>query len=203
MNRFDEILFKYVTYATLLVVALIILVGVKTHLPELDSNGGLENILDILGFHMLTWIISGIYLTLKTILVPRFREAIFLKITGSTERDEREMEVSHSSARAAFFSSLSVLFLMLFLSLFSLRMESEIIQGSQEIKEPKAVSLMISSDNFKLLDLDGKQKTKESNDFTYKTTRSTLPLTPQGIILLIILWQVGTYKLSYRRKLFT
>lgn len=199
MNKVDRILTKYALYALPFVVVLLVwgLVGDPDKLSL--SQGGVRLAWDTLGWVFMLWIVVSFYLTLRTVFSAKFRNLMLSRITRVNERDEREVEISQSAAKFSYFSTLAVLLLFLFLSLFTVEVGRH---PDKKVRHDKKGYISIGM-AFKGYNLDKVSTEKKDEKGRVIVKYTGLPITHAGMLLFIILWQIGSYHLTVRRKLYS
>ncbi|MBT4790579.1 MAG: hypothetical protein HON90_03330 [Halobacteriovoraceae bacterium] len=197
MNKFDRFFIKYVIYSLPAVIAILIWGSIGEPDQLALSKGATRFFWDTLGWIFMLWIVISFYLSLRTVISRTFRDAFLSKVTRVKERDEREKEISGNAAKFSFFSTLAVLFLFLFLSLFTVTIGR---YPKKEISQDKTgyISLGMKFEPYSV----EKSKT-ETTDKEGKVivNYSDLPLSNAGLLLILILWQIGGYHLVARKEL--
>jgi hypothetical protein len=197
MNKVDKILTKFLIFA--LPFVLIILCWAAISDPnKMSASSGLTRIAwDALGWTFMIWIFVSFYIVVKMVIQKTFRDQILGKAAGIKERDERESIIVGEAAKVSFLSTMAFIILLLFFSIFTITLARQ--TNSQEIDKKKS-SLTIQM-NFPLLVEENKHVEIQNNDieiFTY----SGVPLSKSILLLLILLWQVGSYKyIIYKENL--
>ena len=90
MNKFDKVLLKYVTYAIVPVVILLIWGSTDDPNKLSLSSGATRFFWDALGWVLMIWIVAMLFLILKMVFVKNLRDKILTKFVRIKERDERE-----------------------------------------------------------------------------------------------------------------
>ena len=195
MNKLDKISLWYIGLAIPFIICLVIWGGVSDATALSLDQTVYGYIWDFLGWIFMIWIVISFYLLTKMVIRPDFREIILKRISGIKERDEREKIISGEAAKFSFLSTLAILFFTLFLSLIQIQIGK---YPSEMKKEGKNGYITIGVN----IDPMAIQKTtvKEENQleiFKY----SGFPLSTSLLILIIILWQFGSYKYILRREI--
>ena len=120
MSRIDHFFLRYVTFSSPLVAFLFIWGAIGDPSKLSESSGLKEFFYEGLFWQFMVWIVVSFYLMVKNIASKTFRKNFLQKLTRVKERDEREEKISGEAAKFTFFSSLAVLFLLLFLSIFTM-----------------------------------------------------------------------------------
>ena len=112
---------------------------------------------------------------------------------------KRVAEIFKSAAKFSYFSTLAVSPLFLFLSLFTVEVGK---YPKREVPKNKKGYISVGM-NFKSLSLDEATKRKKDNKGRIIVQYTGLPMTHGGMLLFIILWKLGSYHLTVRRKLYS
>ena len=199
MNKIDKILIKFALLALPFIGLLLIWGTISDPNMVSLSEGNLRTLWDVLGWVLMAWIVVSFYLSIKTVFSSKFRNLFLTKVTHVNERDEREVEISQSAAKFSYFSTLAVLLLLLFLSLFTIEVGK---YPKREVQKDKKGYISIGM-NFKSLNLDETTKRKKDDKGRIIVQYTGLPMTHGGMLLFIILWKLGSYHLTVRRKLYS
>jgi hypothetical protein len=145
---------------------------------------------EALSWNLMLWFSILILFLFLLVMHPETRETTITRIARIKERDEREQMIVGQAARASFLVTLSILIFLLFVSVFSINL-SKIPQI--EVHGGRTRSLSIGL-NFSLLDSSTTQSVPLP-DGTYFETKG-IPISKSAIILLIIVCQVGVFRLT-------
>jgi hypothetical protein len=194
MNKFDKAIVSYITIAIIPVMVLLIWGGAGDADKLSLSSGMTRYFWDTLGWIFMIWIVAMLILTLKMVFVKDLRESILAKFARIKERDEREEIISGEAAKFTLLSTLAVMFLLLFFSLFTVKV-GKYPEGSLGKDKHGFISIGM---NFYPFTKDAHVKETKSNGqefFNY----SGMPLSSSIVMLLMILWQLGSYQFVVRR----
>jgi len=195
MNKFDKILGKFTIFSIPLIIILLVW-GTAGNPDELSRSEGIIRIFwDTLGWVFMIWIVSSFYLVIKMVIQKNFRDIVLGKAAGIKERDERESIISGEAAKFSFLSTMAILLFFLFLSVFTITIAKH-PDGID--KSGKRGHISIGMNFFPFANDVPKKKVIDKNleIFTY----SGVPLSSSMITLLILLWQLGSYKYIIRRE---
>ncbi len=199
MNKIDKFLIKYVLYALPLNIV-VMLWGAIDDPDKLSLSEGLTRVVwDTLGFIFMFWMLISLYLSLKTVFSNQFRDKLLSKFTRVKERDEREVEISQNAARFSYFSTLAILLLFLFLSIFTVTIGR---YPDKEMSKDKNGYVSIGM-QFEAYNLDKISNSSKDNKGMTIVNYSGLPITHSALLLFIILWQVCSYHIIVKRKLYS
>lgn len=148
---------------------------------------------ELLSWNLMLWF-SVLFLSLiLLVFLPEAREKTLKRLANLKERDEREQFITGQASRAAYISSLSLMILLLFLSVFSLNIyrvpEKEAIHG-------KTGTVAIGF-GFSLLD---KPHVEMSPERKVIFESKEIPLSKAAIILILILWQLAIFNFTARKE---
>src|SRR5690606_30445756 len=108
------------------------------------------------------------------------------------ERDEREEYVTGRASKVTYISSLAFLIFLLFLSIFQVEVRKLPVNLERDHKHELNIGL-----NFSFFDFTKNQ------DKEVLFAMDKIPLSQPGLILIVLLWLVGTYNVSARKNLKT
>lgn len=135
----------------------------------------------------------SIYLSARLILSYKFRSGILPRLAFFRERDEREMIIAGRAARNSFLTTLALLIFFLCLSAFQVAIYRV---SPEQAKNGKTGMLTLGID-MNLIPTQENQMAEQPmvDYFRYKG----LPFSNFAVILLLILWQIGSYNYFARR----
>ncbi len=195
MLKFNRYIAQYLLYALPAVVVCIVWTSFQSQSEILAmENAVLSFIWNVLSWNLILWFALLIYFLFALVFSRRFRELLLKRLACVRERDEREEQITGWASKAAFLSTLALLILLLFASVIDIRVTR--LPAGQEI-DGKSRTLSIGL-GFQALDLSGREVAGE--DGTIFSIHD-LPLSKEGIVLAIILWQLGSYHYFARRRL--
>lgn len=150
---------------------------------------------EILSWNLMIWFGALIVFLISLALAPSVREATLKRLANIKDRDEREHYITGEASRSAYIASLSMMILLLFLSIFTLKIyrvpESEAINGKRS-----NVSIGLQ------FDLIDKPKTEIGPTGEVIFESKDIPLSKTAIILLLIAWQLIAFNLKARKESF-
>ncbi len=193
MKRLDMIFLKTFLYGIPVVAGL----GVFcSGLYDPETAGRLSHAFNsIAGLVLALWVGLAIYLSIRLMVSGSLRNRILSRVAFMKERDEREVYLTGKAVKTVFLTSLAILIFLLCLSCFQFSMYRVPAEKARDGKTGM-VSLGIS---FKLLhEADGKAATATGERkiiFSYMS----LPLSPTGVILLLLVWHILCYNYTMRR----
>jgi hypothetical protein len=148
---------------------------------------------EILSWNLMLWFAVLILFLVMLVIVPTTRESTLTRLANIKERDEREEYITGRASRVAYISTLSVMLLFLFISIFTINIyrapESEAVNGKRG-----NVSIGLS---LNLLD-EPKVESNTSGEVIFES--NDIPLSKSAIILILIAWQLLAFNISARRQ---
>ena len=197
MNKIDKLSLKYFIFAIPFI--LFLLIWGSTDSPkELArlTTGWKHYLWNGLGWILMLWIVVGLFLLAKLVFSTEMRTKLFSNIPSVKERDERESQITGDAAKFSMLSTLALLFLFLFLSLFNIKIGK--YPESMPVADGKRGYITIGTNFYpfeqKYKEIEVKEDGQEI--FTY----SGVPISQSTLIMILIFWQLGIYHLNVRRN---
>ncbi len=194
MKKVDSILLKVFLYG---LPGVVVLAVVSYFFLEnaVHPSAGAKMLNAFSGLVFAVWLVLCLYVCVRLLVSEQFRDKVLAKLTFMKERDEREVVLTGRAARTTFLTSLAILIFLLFLSCFQVSL--------YRVPPEKAVDgkTGMATISFTVKLLEDTQRNNENgtsqnyNLFSYVG----LPLTGTAVILLLIVWQIGSYNYSMRR----
>lgn len=197
MNKLDKCFVKYAIYSLPAVIVLLVWGGTGNPDELSRSSGATRFFWDSLGWIFMLWIVVSFYISIKTVISKNFRNIVLTRLTAVKERDEREVEIAGNAAKFSFFSTLAMLLFFLFLSLFTLNIGR---YPEKEIAQDKTGYISLGM-KFKPYSVDRIKTESTDTEGKLIVSYTDLPLTNAGLLLILILWQIGSYHIVARREL--
>jgi MFS family permease len=148
---------------------------------------------EILSWNLMFWFAVLILFLFLLVVLPEAREKTLKRLANVKERDEREQFITGKASRAAYISTLSLMILLLFFSIFSLNIyrapEKEAING-------KTGTVAIGL-GFSLIDKP-RIETNSENKVIFES--KDIPLSKTAILLALIIWQLASFNFTARRE---
>ncbi len=194
LNRFDRYVLKYFVYSSPVFIIFMIWASIefKGASNPVNLNGFLW---DIFGWCFIAWVLILLYAVTKMLFARSFRDVTMAKLAGIKERDEREGLVAGSAAK---FSFLSTFALLLFFLVFSV---TTLTVTKNQVPLPDKKGNGQVSIGFGLKAHDETAFVHEIKDGVEKFNYKSIPLSKPFMILMIMVWQIGSYHLVARREL--
>ncbi len=191
MKKINNYIFKYLLFSFPLVV--IVFIKSQTR-PEIQNVAGILTgiIWEILVWHMILWFFILIYALFALLLSPALRSSLLAKLARIKERDEREAFIIGRSSRFTFFSTFALLVFFLFFATVNITVSR--LPVEQRINGKKhQLSIGFA---YKLFEDSCKETSKSEIIFS---TQSSLPFTRQNMLILIIIWHLGSFYYSSKK----
>lgn len=192
MNRFDRYALWYLVGGSPIFITFLIWASVAYNATERSSvlNGGIWNYFAIF---FIPWIFDIFYIVIKMLFSNKLRDIVMAKLAGMKERDERESSVAGNAAKFSFLSTFAiVLFCIVFsITTFTVKKHPKDVDGKRGM-----ISIGFDAKFFDKTAMTIKTE-GDAEIYSY----NSLPLTKPFILLLILVWQLGSYHLIARREL--
>ncbi|MBC76363.1 MAG: hypothetical protein CME64_10145 [Halobacteriovoraceae bacterium] len=195
MNKLDKLLLKYIVFGFPFVVGLMIWGGLGDASELSRSSGVVRIVWDCLGWNLMAWILVSLYFTSKVVISKGFRSTTLKAATKMRERDEREVLINGNAAKFSFLSTLAILFLFLFMSLFTVT-----VGKNSDVNEVVGEKRNFISIGLNLYPFDDKSNSVKSADGVELVNYSGLPLSNSMMFMFLILWQVASFKIAVKRE---
>jgi hypothetical protein len=185
---------KYLLYALPLI---IITIAWALFLPGQGAGANFTGLVDVLwdiaGWHFVVWFLFLIYFILALLFSVPFRERTLTILTFSKDNDERESFISGKASKATFYSTLSIMILLFFLSGLNINIHKK---AKDEVPEGKNRGSITIGYEFNFL------KTEKSVELVKGTMvkYSGIPFTQESIILFLILFHISSYHIFTRKR---
>jgi hypothetical protein len=194
MKQLDRWIIRYVTTALIPVIVLLAWGSISDPDKLSMSQGATRLFWDTLGWVFMIWIVAMLYLILKMVFRRGFRETVLSKIAHIKARDEREELISGEAAKFSILSTMAIMFLILFFSLFTLTV-GKYPEGTRGYDKHGFISVGMNFYPFSK-DAPVKETRKDGQEiFNY----NGLPLSSSLIMIIMILWQLGSYQIIAMR----
>lgn len=194
MTKFIRCIQNYLLYSLPLV---LICMAWGTFHPESEILKGAslftKALWEILSWNLMLWFAVLVLFLILLVIIPDVRERTLIRLANIKERDEREQYITGKASRTAFISTLSLLILLLFFSIFSLNIykvpESKAINGK---RGTVAIGLQ-----FNLLE-KARVETNSAGQVLFES--KDIPFSKSAILLGLIIWQLVVFNISARRE---
>ena len=142
------------------------------------------------------WILISWLFSITMFFSRNNREIFLKKLSGIKERDEREIQIVGKALRTSYLTTMTILLSLLFLSMFHFEVavnSADTIESGQE-RGYWGVGLAYNPINPWAITT---QKEGYDSYFSYYG----LPISPPSLILLLLIWQIVSFRVVSRRAL--
>lgn len=194
MNKIFRIIQTYLIYAFPLVLVVMAWSTLNSSIDLAGDVGFITKISwEVLSWNLMIWFGVLIAFLIALVVWPPAREKTLKRLANLKERDEREQYITGKASRTAYISTLSLLVLLLFFSIFSLNVkrlpEAEAVNGKKG-----SISIGLG---FNLLD---KPKFETSADGRVVFESKDIPLSKTAILLILLVWQIAAFNITARKE---
>ena len=194
MNLFKKIVIGFVFYTFPLAIVDFLIIGLSENsiIPHIKPY--------ITGLYLLTlvhtvcWTLITFLLTVAMFFSRKLRNDVLSKLSGMKERDEREVQIVGKALKSTYLSTMTILLFLLIISIFNVCVEKKSADNI-EPGQPR-ISLYMG---FEILDSNALITQKEGYDSYFEI--NDLPVSSSTLIILLILWQILSYRHVTRRSL--
>ena len=158
------------------------------------APGLLALLIEVGVWHTLLWFSALFGFLLALLISGSYRDKTLTKFTAMRERDERELQVTGQAVRMAFLSTLALLLVLMFTSVFSvvvyeLPLAEQSTGGTHELSMSLNLSLLEGA------------SAKTQPQFSNAVGLTQLPLSNLGLLLLVLAWHVLSFRFFLRRQI--
>jgi hypothetical protein len=184
---------KFLLYSIPVILIVAIWGSIQTQEEVLAMNNSLIYIIwNIITWYFIIWIVCAIYFFSALAFSRKFREVILLKLAKIKERDERETHIVGNACKATFLSTMALSLLLLF---FSVLQVSIVRLSPEEAVAGKTGQLTIGL-RLSLFDTAAGEQEKATEELWVMRN----PLSKEGILMLIIIWQIISFHYFSRKN---
>lgn len=152
---------------------------------------------DLLGFNIITWFSVLIIFLISLVLVPSVREKTLRRLANLNERDEREQYITGKAARTAYISTLSLIIVLLFFSLFSFKLV-KLPQGKEINGHGMQAGISIGLQLFNESHPQATHAPSEKENILIDTKQTSL--SASSVLLILLCWQLLAFYLAARKE---
>lgn len=158
-----------------------------------DASILVTGLWELLSWNLMLWFATLLLFLVLLVIVPEARDRTLKRLANLKVRDEREEYITGKASRTAYISTLSVMILFLFLSIFSLNItrvsENEAIDG-----RTKNLSIGLQ------FDLTDNPKTNANENGQVLFESKDIPLSKTAILLVLLSWQLVAFNITARKE---
>lgn len=193
MERLNSIIQRYLVLGLPAVIAVITWSYFQSDI-EIRRQGSfaLTALWEVLSWGLIVWF--GALLVFLVLLVFRkdTQESAIKRLAGISERDEREEIIMGLAARRSFVATTAFLIVLLFISCFTVSI-ARLPDGTVDGKKGMLTI------GFNLTATDKKTQTAPNGSVVFE--HHDLPLSKSAILLLVLFWQISTFKYKAQKEL--
>lgn len=199
LKSLDRWIARYLVWASPLILAIVIWGSVSSDL-EIRTSGtpAVAWIWEGLSWNLMLWLALLLVFLVRLAFRDETQEFALKRLAGITERDEREEVFVGAAARRSFLATSGLLVFLLFLSCFTVSIAKI---PPEQIVDGRKSMLKIG---FRLVGLEPRAVTPSAS--TAPTGDSVIfdhqdiPITKSGLILMVLVWQLTTFRVQFRRE---
>lgn len=186
MKTFNKYVLLYLKWASPIALVAAILSGL--------GYSGNNLFYHTIGITTVIWIVCLIYMVLVTSLSPKLRETFVRWLSGIKENDERESQITGVVSKNTFIFMTGILILLLFLSVIRI----DIYRNKDLIAQGKEGGMISFGMGMRFIESSDTKTTDETNrDYILKY--HGLPLTSDGVLVVVLALQLGAFYNSSRK----
>lgn len=194
MNKFIRILQGYLIFALPFVIGVMgwaAFLGSDT-LPA-GSSPAAKFLWETLSTVLILWFVALFVFVTMLAASQTVREATLKRLANVRDRDEREEQITGRAARSSYLSTIGLLVFLIFISGFTLNLTKHRPTPESPIESKLSLGL-----KFSLLDKPEAPAAAAGGDTVFETR--DIPLSKTAILLIVLVWQLGSFRLSARRE---
>ena len=142
------------------------------------------------------WTLISCLFSITMFFSKNNRETVLKKLSGIKERDEREVQVVGKALRVSYLTTMTILLFLLFISLFYVQTSRQSADNVEPGHPPGSLTVAIQ---FNFLDEDAIITQREGYDDFLEI--NGIPVSIPGLILILLVWQVVSYRVVSWRAL--
>ncbi len=144
----------------------------------------------------LLWTLITFFLTIAMFFSKGIRNDVLSKLSGIKERDEREVQIVGRALKSTYLSTMTILLFLLIISLFNIHVEKKSADSVKPGQKRNTASIGMG---FDIIDHNALVTQKEGYDEYFEL--NDLPVSSSTLIILLILWQIFSYRHVTRKAL--
>lgn len=192
MNKFKKIVIGIVFYTFPLAIAGFLIMGIY----ENNIAPHLSVFYSFALVYALFWTLITLFLTIAMFFSGRLRTDVLSKLSGIKERDEREVQIVGKALKSTYLSTMTILLFLLIISLFNIHFEKKSVDSVEPGQLRNSLSISMG---FKIIDHNAFITEKDGYDEYFEI--NDLPISSSALIIILMLWQIFTYRHITRREL--
>jgi hypothetical protein len=144
------------------------------------------------------WTLTSWFLSISMFFSKNTRLIVLKKLSGIKERDEREVQIVGKASRAGYLTTMTILLFLLFLSVFSVCVSVK-QDDNVEPGQPRGTLGITAGIGYEIFNSWAIITEKEGYDSYFEY--NGLPLSTPTLILLLLVWQIVSYRFVSLRAL--
>lgn len=195
MTKILRIIQNYLLFSLPFVIACMIWSSIGTESEILNHGSWITKALwETLSWNLMFWFTVLILFLIALVTIPQARDKTLKRLANLNERDEREQLITGKAARTAYISTLSLMILFLFFSVFTLNIWR--VPLNQAVNGKRGfVSIGL---HFNFLEHPSPEKISE-NEVVFQS--NDFPLSKSGLVLTLLVWQLLAFNWTARKEL--
>lgn len=121
---------------------------------------------------------------------------VLTKLSGIKERDEREVQIVGKALKSTYLSTMTILLFLFIISLFNIQIEKKSVDSIEQGQKRNMVSIHLG---FDIIDHSAVITEKKGYDEYFEF--NDLPISSSALIIILMLWQIFSYRHITRRAL--
>ncbi len=197
MKRLDKYILKYLLYFS--PVMAISVAGLYMDQKTKDLMLGDGFLYNLWGGLIMLWCLAFVYMMFALVFSEQLKNLFVRRVARIHENDEREAQLTGTTSKKTFISSVAVLLLFLFLSVLRVH-----IYKASEVEIPKGNRGVISIGmGMKFFEPSSNGNNGEPVGRNYFVNYNGLPLSSDGTLILVLCVQLGLFYYFSRREFAT
>lgn len=185
---------RYLIFAMPVVLTTMIWGSIQSD-AEIRQTGSfaIKALWELMSWSLILWFALLLVFMVLLTLRKETQESAIKYLAGIKERDEREEIIMGAAAKRSFTATAGLLVALLFLSCFTLNIAK---LPHDQVIDGKKSSLNIG---FRFTGTDAPRTVSSDGSLMYD--HHDLPLSKSAILLLILIWQMATFRINARKDL--
>lgn len=184
---------RYLIWATPVVLATMVWGSLQSE-EEIRQSGSFafRALWEVMSWSLILWFALLLVFMILLAVRKQTQESTIKYLAGLKERDEREEIIMGLAAKRSFTATIGLLIALLFLSCFTISITK---LPEDRVADGKRGTLNIG---FRFTGTDTPRTTSPDGAVLYE--HHDLPLSKSALILLILIWQLATFRVQARRE---
>lgn len=198
MSRLDKLIVKFFIFAAPFVAGFLITATMTNTAQEIAvlHEGWKLYLWNAFGVIFVSWTILGLFFLTKLVISAKLRKGFFSYFSSMRERDEREEQITGEAAKFSMLSTLALLFLFLFLNLFTVTFGKYSEDVRERENKHNYITMGMGFSTFNQHSVVKELKKGGLEVFTY----TGVPISKSALILILVFWLFSTYHYSVKKQ---